>query len=72
MTSSPRSLRRWAGRSTPARCRSFAGWRADITALRALHPDLWDLPTWPANGGAALLKEHRGQEERRGQEEGRE
>ncbi len=39
---------------------SFAGWRADIPALRELHPGLWDLRTWLEHEGAALLKAHRG------------
>ncbi|WP_052851161.1 NmrA family NAD(P)-binding protein [Streptomyces avicenniae] len=30
-------------------------WRADIPALRALHPGLMDLPTWLERGGAARV-----------------
>jgi uncharacterized protein YbjT (DUF2867 family) len=35
------------------RARTFGGWQADIPALRTLHPDLMDLPTWLERDGKA-------------------
>lgn len=34
----------------------FAGWQADIPALRAEHPDLLDFPTWLAQEGATAAR----------------
>jgi hypothetical protein len=38
------------------RARSFAGWQADIPALRVLHPGLMDFATWLAREGAAKFE----------------
>jgi uncharacterized protein YbjT (DUF2867 family) len=37
---------------------SFCGWRADIPALRTLHPALLDFDTWLAQEGSMLLENH--------------
>lgn len=38
--------------------REGKGWRADIAALREIHPGLRTFPDWLAESGAALLKAH--------------
>lgn len=35
--------------------RRTGGWRADLPALRAVHPGLRDLETWLATGGADAI-----------------
>lgn len=39
-----------------ARAESFGGWRADIPALRALHPGLMDFATWMEREGASRFR----------------
>jgi hypothetical protein len=35
---------------------SFAGWRADVAALRAIHPGMLRFTDWLATQGAADLR----------------